>query len=224
MGSNKTTTTTDTAVPRTTKAKVVEGSSELTAAPMPSELTWAEIKARKKAPTKTIPIQLDGAIAAQIETLREEIQKAKLLDSRAASPDMGSSSRATALTRELFDLLDSAAESEVDFTFKGIGNTAFNDLLKKHRPTQTQIKDIRRELGNNKANLDYNPDTFPPVLISASLVSPAMTLEEAQDMFEDPEWNLAELTKMFRAALEVNNEVPDIPFTRDAYARILGSV
>ncbi len=46
--------------------------------------------------------------------------------------------------------------------------------------------------------------TFAPALIAASCVSHSFTAEEATAYFDSPEWNGAEVSRLYTAAVEAN--------------------
>lgn len=185
--------------------------------------TWAKIKAAKKAPQRVVRIQIDGAAKANIERLRAELDAATRQERENSAPDMGTSSRVKQIQRELSDAIDAAEATEVEFVFQAIGRAAWDRMVMDHKPTQEQIRDLRRDLGDKNAQIGWNPETFPPAIISACLVSPRMTVEEATEMYEDPSWNLGELQRLLAAAIAVNQETPDVGFTRGAFARTLAS-
>lgn len=96
-----------------------------------------------------------------------------------------------------------ADEYLVEFVFKAVPRDVFEQLLNDSPPTKEQVKRAE-EAGEDEP--DWNPDTFMPALVAASMISPEITEEEAFDMFSDPNWNLAELTTLFMAALSASNQ------------------
>ena len=81
-------------------------------------------------------------------------------------------------------------KTEVDFMFKGIGRKAFNTLVNEHPDPNDELQ--------------WDQDNFPPALISASCESPAMTPDEAKELWDDPQWSVQELDQLFTGALKVN--------------------
>jgi hypothetical protein len=57
------------------------------------------------------------------------------------------------------------------------------------------------DAGGDPKELQWDPDKFAPVLIAACSLEPVMTTEEAQALFDDDNWNSAELGDLFNTAL-----------------------
>ncbi len=100
-------------------------------------------------------------------------------------------------------------------TFQAIGRQAFDDLKTEHPPTPDQRAKMRKALtaaGMNKTQIDYsvatlldhNPDTFPPALLAASALEPAMTLNEATEMWTSPAFSKGELAAMLETVEQLN--------------------
>lgn len=172
-------------------------------------LTIEEIMARKTRMVKTETVQLDGELAQKLIDLRDKINQAKSVDKMSNAPDA-----APKLIAEFKALLKHAKRSETKFKFQSIGRPAYEKLLFENRPTQAQKKE----------GYGYNPDKFCPALVAASCISPVISPEAAREMFSDPNWNNAELLKLFLAANEVNTELADIPLSNAAIERMLDSV
>lgn len=92
---------------------------------------------------------------------------------------------------------------KVSIRLKAIGSAAYDDLIAKHPPTPKQRKD----------GATYNPDTFAPALVAASMTEPQMDLEDAQALWESEDWSRGELTELFLASVQINQAGLDIPFT-----------
>lgn len=170
-----------------------------------NKLTFAQIKAKKKATTSSVTIQLDGEIASRIEQLHGEVRRQERLDRRENTPD-----KAPAMARELQALLDEAKTTEVLFTFKSVGRPVYDGLVAAHPPSKEQKAE----------GYLFDPVTFPPMLIAAASVEPVLTADDAHEIWDSEEWSPAELVKLFSAALNVNTEVNEIPFDSSVIARI----
>jgi hypothetical protein len=48
--------------------------------------------------------------------------------------------------------------------------------------------------------LEWNSDTFPPALIAEAIVEPDLTLEQVQEIYDDPDWSAAELGALLTTA------------------------
>lgn len=99
---------------------------------------------------------------------------------------------------------------KVTFVFRSIGRVAYRDLLLAHPATGEQRRDF--ETAQKRAGvaphlirkLPFNSDTYPPALIAACCVSPAMSEAEATELWESEDWGEGELSALFEAAQLVN--------------------
>lgn len=171
--------------------------------------TIADIKAKKKAVTKKVYIQMDGEVANKIEELRGLFIAARDSDRLSNTPDQAPKIQAK------IDRLVKKSESTIEmFVFKSIGRFRYDELVSAHPPTKER----------KKAGDDFNADTFPPVLVSESCIDPEFPLEDAIEIFSDPDWNGAELRKLFFGALDVNTETGEIPLSKSGSDATLSSL
>jgi hypothetical protein len=170
----------------------------------------AEIIGKKRGVTKLVTIQLDGEVATVISLLNSKHAAAIAYDH-----DHNEEDTAPAVQEEIDATLEAAKDTEVVFKFKSIGAPAYDDLLNE---PENQPNEEQKKLGG-----DFNPDHFPPALVAASCVDPEMTLEDAFTIYLDPQWNGAELQKLFFGALEVNTELADIPLSKAGTSEMLSS-
>ncbi len=163
--------------------------------------TMANIIKKKRGVTKKVPIQIDGEVAVKIQELRAQITLAEQFDSKKNEPET-----ALKLKKELDELIERSHDTEVTFTFKSLGRIVYDELveLPEHQPSDEQKKE----------GATFNPDTFPAALVAAACIDPEISPEEATEIFDDSEWNGAELQKLFFGALKVNTETGDIPLSR----------
>lgn len=160
----------------------------------------ADIIASKKAVMTIATIQTDGEIANEIANLRQ-------LHTAARDSDRMSNEavdRAPGIQSKIDELVEQSVDTLVTFTFKSIGRFNYDELVKNNEPSDEE----------KKGGADFSADTFPPELISASCVEPEITLEDAVTIFTSPDWNGAELRKLFFAAMDANVETGDIPLSR----------
>lgn len=101
-------------------------------------------------------------------------------------------------------LSDSGDVIEVALKVRAIGSREYDDLLAAHPPTAKQKKE--------DSATPYNPETFPPALIAACASEPAMTVEQATEIWESEHWSRGELTTLFFGCMEVNAKGLDVPF------------
>ncbi len=169
----------------------------------------ADIMAKKKPVTKRVPIQMDGEIADQIEKMRQEHTAARDHDRVSNQSDT-----APAIQKKIDAMIKKAVKSIEVFTFRSIGRFAYDEMVGQHPPSKDQKKD----------GADFNTDTFPPHLVSASCIDPEIPIEDALEIFSDPDWNGAELRSLFFGALDVNRELGDIPLSRSESEGTLNSL
>lgn len=110
-----------------------------------------------------------------------------------------------------------AAKAELEansheFRFRALGRRQLGDLVKKHKPTDEEVKEFQRLLKINPANgangeLPYNQVTLPPELIHLSCIDPAFSFDEAQELWDSDDWSDAELAMILNAAWAVNKLV-----------------
>ncbi len=173
--------------------------------------TIADIMAKKKAVTKKVTIQTDGEVATRISELRQLHSAARDTDRISNEPD-----NAPKIQEQIDALVEESQSTVATFTFKSIGRPNYDDLVSEHKPTDTQKK--------AEPGAEFNPDTFPPALVSASCFNPEIPIEFAVKMFSSPDWNGAELRLLFFGALEANTETGDIPLSRSDSEGTLNSL
>lgn len=93
---------------------------------------------------------------------------------------------------------------KVSLLFRALSGEDYDDLVAKHPPTDKQRKDGMR---------GFNPDTFPPALVAASLVQPQLTVDQVKGLWGSSDWSDGERASLFGHALEVNQAGLEIPFT-----------
>ena len=168
--------------------------------------TMSDILSAKKPNTRTVDIILDSDMAGEISMKQLEIEQTKQRSKGRKSLAEGTQ----ALEQELDDLIDVASEMAVTFTFTDIGRKNFDDLVHAHQPTEQQRKQIA-DLGGGI--LEYNTETFPPALISAAASDPEITLDEAQEIFD--EWGQGDAETLFSVALIVCKERTSVPLSKN---------
>jgi hypothetical protein len=92
-----------------------------------------------------------------------------------------------------------AAEEKV-FTFRDIGGR-WLALIGEHPPTKDQLE--------GDAQLDHNPETFPPAAIAESSTDPKLSVRQVERLRE--KLRLVEWQKIWAAVLEVNLGVAAAP-------------
>lgn len=97
---------------------------------------------------------------------------------------------------------DDGEPLEVGMKFQAIPSTAYDRLVESCPPTP---KDKQRGSA-------YNLDTFAPKLIAAVSLEPALSVEQATELYNDPDWSGGEISTLFINAQRVCNSGLDIPF------------
>lgn len=167
---------------------------------MAKTATAADLLQRKTAASRTIEICLDGAIAEQWYEAEQE-----LIEAKNAVRALGSDENKKRLedAEERIETLRPARdEATVELRFRSIGRQAYENLILEHPPTEKNKREAKR-LGIPEPT--FNPDTFPPAIIAASLVEPEMSEESVEELFNSESYNRTELGLITHAALEVNN-------------------
>lgn len=162
-------------------------------APRSKPTTYDHLRSKKKPVTRTVPFCLDDTVAHDI-ALAEEARDAAVEHKRPVE-------EIEKLEANLDRLRKKARTVSVDFKFRSMKPREFDSLLDEHPPTKEQ-KDAARKAGN--AGLTFNPETYPPALVAASLIEPDLTVEDVTDMWTSGDWNHGELNVLFFSALDVN--------------------
>lgn len=108
-------------------------------------------------------------------------------------------------------------DETVEFTFEALGKTAYRDLLLEHPPTEKQRQEFRteqRRLGvpqHALKRLEFNPDEFPPVLLSAACTSHKWTTEDWARVLDNENLNAVEAAALVEAAIKAQVTRRTIP-------------
>lgn len=98
---------------------------------------------------------------------------------------------------------DEGGQVELTMKYRAIGSVEYDKLVSKHPPKPEQRVE----------GASFNIDTFAPALIARVSVEPEMTLKDAEDIWNSPDWSRGDLMVLFRNAVELNNRGLDIPFS-----------
>lgn len=145
----------------------------------------ADVLARTKPATRTVPICIDGTIAERLDEVR-----ARHLDAVRESVGMADSTISDVVA-EVAALEAEADTATVTFTVTSIGSKAWRALSAEHPPAVDDVEGWR-----------WNPETFPVAAVAAATVEPAMSEIEADQLAQtlsDGQWS-----KLFGAVLAVN--------------------
>lgn len=87
-------------------------------------------------------------------------------------------------------------------TVQAISQRDYDALLEQCPPTKEQ-----REQGAS-----FDEAAHGPKLIAACFVEPALTLDQATELFTSPQWNRGEVAELYRECLQVNHTGVSTPF------------
>lgn len=132
-----------------------------------------------------------------------QARQAQSKKSKIDTLDLMKSKRRATTEFSLYLTDDDGDQVEVKLKFQSIGMAAYDKLVSKHPPKPEQRVD----------GASFNIDTFAPALVAACSVSPAMSLEDAQEIWNSEDWSRGDLMVLFRNAVELNNRGIDIPFS-----------
>jgi hypothetical protein len=158
---------------------------------------------RKKPVTSVVPICMDSGLADDLS--RAKLEEAQATEELRMNPGTPSMIRNLEDKRAAVQAAREAAEPEmVYFTFQSLGRKTFDALVDKHPSTPAQKEEARKNGLDD--NLQFNIDTFPIAIITACCIDPDLTEDDVKQLWDSDEWNSAELTSLFNAALSVNQQ------------------
>jgi hypothetical protein len=142
----------------------------------------------------TVRLCLRGDLVAEFEAL-----EARLAD-LTIGVGWGNGDDATAeVAARLTEIRAEMLEDTVEFRFRALKRRAWDDLKSKHTDAATQI---------------LNVDAFMPELVQVSLVDPAMTAAELDELYDVI--NDGQRIDLGNAAWSVNTEATEVPFSERA--------
>ena len=172
--------------------------------PDPDDLspkTWKDLKAAKTSRKTQHTMVLDTSVINALIPARTRLEAAN----KAEDPEAIAEAQA-----EVDRVTERLEEVTVTWHVQAIGKTELTDLIRKHPATGAQQKAHRKRLAAGETGMDellrFNPDTFGPELLAACLVEPGptLTVEEAREMWADPEWSEGEVGGLFNVAWTLN--------------------
>ena len=166
-----------------------------------NEITFDDLKNRKKPVRKRVFISMDESLAEEFEDAKKELKVCESLVRRQVE-DPKLSDRHAQAKKDFKKAEDAARGSAVEFTFRSIGRKKFEALMREYPITDEQRVEAARE---GVKGLSWNPDTFLPALTASSLESPKLSEDEILALWNDDSWNPAELTALYETALEAQS-------------------
>lgn len=155
-----------------------------------------------QAPIAKCTVPMAAAVVVELEELEDQL----LQRQEAEGDDMAPSAETVALAERIAALKEQADASEVEFTFRGIGNKPYLDLEAAHPPTPEQVVEYR---ARGQA-LAWNPETFQVALMAASLEVPTGATEE---LFVEMRatWANGPWQRLWQTCSRANVAVNDVP-------------
>lgn len=181
---------------------------------MPRPMTYDRLKSGKKLPTRKVIVPLDDEVAAEWQEAEGRLSLVKMrLEMGIENDDLKKTlvEEAAEAQAKVDEIKGSMEENVAVFVLRGLGRKKFDKLQNtpEYLPTDEQIR-IAKERNGPNATLDWNPDTFPPVLLAKSLIEPELTEEQALELWNSDEWTQAELLNLLQNALELNTQIRNI--------------
>lgn len=189
-------------------------------------MTFDHLMSKKKPLSTKVPIVLDNEVAEELTEARAKAEQAEArwrvttAEKSTATDETKADAEAAhnKAQAELEAAEDAAREATVEFRLQSIGDAAYRALQKLHEPEPEQTAEAKAALAAQLVGmdederqrqvdafaLDTNPDTFPPALVAACSIDPVITEEQAQAMWADERFNVAELTALYMGAVHVN--------------------
>lgn len=184
--------------------------------------SMSEILKLKKPNVRSCHILLDSSLAHEIQELQFQVEKLETkLKNKGHSSSLADRDRPNLekLKEELEQKEEEAEEFTVEFKFQDIGRKKYDELVRDNRPTDEEKKEYKDAGG--EGILQYSYLNFPPKLVAAASLEPKITLEEAEQIFE--EWSEGDLEYLFTTALLACKEPTSLPKSRAGIAKTQGS-
>lgn len=178
----------------------------------------------KRRASKRVGIVMDSDFQEAVEEARTKLSRLMarsnlVVGAGRKDPDLAAEIEEA--EEELRVAEEQAEEHTERFIAKALAPRVWDDLINKHPPTKDQKQDARK----NNHNLTWNPETFPPELISTCvyLVTPLdapnedgeneqhepLTEEFVKEMFDGSgQWNIGEINALLNAGIAANTRGP----------------
>lgn len=124
-------------------------------------------------------------------------------DSKRATADLLLSKKRATMEFTIYVNDDDGEQQEVTMKYQAIGMREYDKLVSKYPPKPEQRVD----------GASFDIDAFAPALIAAVCVEPELTLAQAKQIWESPDWSRGDVMVLFRNAVDLNNRGLDIPFS-----------
>lgn len=167
-----------------------------------------DILERKKPIETTATIVLEPALAEARDEAKMEHRRMRVEARRQTGSEAEADELLADLQADVDEWQSKVDEATIVFRFQAIGRHEYDKLQEIHAPTKKQVEDFAaklKSLGMPNEVLQYNPDTFPGVLIAACCVEPSMSAQDGQRLWNSDKFSHAELAIILQAAVRANN-------------------
>lgn len=169
-----------------------------------------DLLTKKKPQERSVTICLDPDAAAPYARARADLRRATK-EAEGALENAALAAKVEAAQEALDAATAQLRDKVVVFTFRALDPTLLDDLMTRHRPTESQRTAARKR---KEPEPQYNVDTFPPVIIAAACVkiegpsgvSDGISHEDAERFWKSPDYNSAELAEVFHTAIGVQTQ------------------
>jgi hypothetical protein len=166
-------------------------------------LTYDHLRSAKKPQVEKCRIWLDPDVADEYEEAQKELNLVEI-KVKASPGDLDLVTELDAAKAAYQKAEAKAERSSAVFKFRSIGRKHYDQLVRENPPTDAQKKEVA-EAGEDPDQLPWNPETFIPQLVAASMIEPKLVHEEIMEMWDSENWSAIELGVLFEAALRANN-------------------
>lgn len=181
---------------------------------------FADLEKLRKPATITVRLQLDGEAQQRIDQLRRQVAAARQAQATGEAPTVpempGSASLADPVPLSelqlaeaaLAEAIAAAEDTAVEFTLQAASYVAVEALKNSNPPTDDQ----------RAQGLLWNPDELGPRLLALCLADPEITVEEAQQLWN--EWQPGLVNTLYKAAWDVCHSAPVVrPLSQSVSAK-----
>lgn len=188
-------------------------------------------KAKKKPNTATVPIALDPEWAGRLGVAAGKLAVAKdalavvqrILDSlppMTYENDVALQRAEVVAAQQQVDDAQAAHDAlvadtdanVVKFKLRALSANEVDDLRAQYPPTPEQKEEARK---NKSPAPQWNYELYNPALVHAALVEPHWSLEQIVEIWNDDNWNVAELRQLYGTADQLTSTMQVVDLGED---------
>lgn len=178
-----------------------------------SNRSFADIKALKKPNEVSVEIILDPELTRSLTELERRLAREERIDQKENRSPV-----APGLRKHIEEIQAQIEDSKTEFVFKDPGRKLFEDLVDACPATSEQKKEAKE----NGSVASWDHETFVPGLLALASHDPEISLEEAQEIYD--QWGRGDVEALFNTAIQACMEQASVPFTKRDTDEILASV